>query len=538
VTEPLRKAWVRDWAGEAEPVTRESWRRIRLLRKIGHERELRQGALAACAADIAVFINDWGWTFDPRNKAPLPKRLPMILWPRQVEFVHWVLGRVDGSQKGLAKKSRDVGVSWLMVFVATWLWLFRPDTVIKFGSRKEAMVDRKGDPECIFWKIRFVLDNLPRWMLPDGFVVGGEFDNFMRIVNPQNGSTITGEGGDNMGRGGRATVYLIDEYASVPRAESVWASVVDNADTVIVYSTSAGPGTMFFRLEHSGTMPVFRFHYSDDPRKDEGWRDQTLGYLGAANFAKEHEMDDFAALEQQIIPGPWVQAAVELALPSSTASVSAGCDPADTGGDDTVFCARQGPHVQPLQVWSKALDHHAYRWVHELTEGSGAAILHYDRVGVGAGLAGGLKLLGAGYEIVGIANGGRVPEHWVFDDDPTASAKERFADIATALWWNLRLRFERTYEYVNGEGDHEVEDLITIPNDSTLITQLTSRKYLTSGDKVRLESKDAMSRRGIKSPDHAEALAYAYCPQLAKRSTEGGVVEGKSRAKRLFKRGW
>jgi hypothetical protein len=38
-------------------------------------------------------------------------------------------------------------------------------------------------------------------------------DNYMRIINPDNGATITGEAGDNIGRGGRTTMYFLDEWA-------------------------------------------------------------------------------------------------------------------------------------------------------------------------------------------------------------------------------------------------------------------------------------------------------------------------------------
>jgi hypothetical protein len=47
---------------------------------------------------------------------------------------------------------------------------------------------------------------LPDWMKPKGFVEKVH-DNYMRIINPDNGATITGEAGDNIGRGGRYNVF-------------------------------------------------------------------------------------------------------------------------------------------------------------------------------------------------------------------------------------------------------------------------------------------------------------------------------------------
>lgn len=41
-------------------------------------------------------------------------------------------------------------------------------------------------------------------MKPKGFTEKVH-DNYMRIINPDNGATVTGEAGDNIGRGGRTT---------------------------------------------------------------------------------------------------------------------------------------------------------------------------------------------------------------------------------------------------------------------------------------------------------------------------------------------
>ena len=37
---------------------------------------------------------------------------------------------------------------------ATWLWLFHAGSTVGFGSRKEILVDRAGDMQSIFEKIR------------------------------------------------------------------------------------------------------------------------------------------------------------------------------------------------------------------------------------------------------------------------------------------------------------------------------------------------------------------------------------------------
>ena len=57
--------------------------------------------------------------------------------------------------------------------------------------------------------------------------------------------------------------------------------------------------------------------------------------------------------------------------------------------------------------------------------------------------------------------------------------------------------------------------LLTLLYDNHLISQLTNRKYrLTSDGKIELERKEAMKKRGLHSPDRADALALAlYKPR-------------------------
>lgn len=74
-----------------------------------------------------------------------------------------------------------------------------------------------------------------------------------------------------------------------------------------------------------------------------------------------------------------------------------------------------------------------------------------------------------------------------------------YADITTYLWASVRELLQ--------EGELE------LPNNSDMIGQLTARKYyLTGSGKIKLESKDDMKARGIKSPDIADAITLSCYP--------------------------
>ncbi|MDR8268393.1 terminase, partial [Acinetobacter baumannii] len=111
-------------------------------------------------------------------------------------------------------------------------WLFVEGFAGGVGSRKEELVDKKGDPKTLFHKFRDMFSKMPQWLKPKGFVEKVH-DNYMRIINPDNGATITGEAGDNIGRGGRTTMYFLDEWAFVERQEAVDAAISQNTNVHI-----------------------------------------------------------------------------------------------------------------------------------------------------------------------------------------------------------------------------------------------------------------------------------------------------------------
>jgi hypothetical protein len=75
----------------------------------------------------------------------------------------------------------------------------------------------------------------------------------------------------------------------------------------------------------------------------------------------------------------------------------------------------------------------------------------------------------------------------------SAPTKDQFVRLRDELWWRLRERFESR--------------MISIPNDDELIGELSSIKYKReSNGKVKVESKADMRKRGVKSPNRADAL--------------------------------
>lgn len=479
-------------------------------------RHIARLSIADPTNGFALFLQDWCWTFDPRNTGNMPKDLPFVPWPRQLEFAAWLQGLEEAGDDGVVDKSRDVGVTWLVVFYVVWRWLTVDGWSGSVGSRKAELLDRLGDPKSVFWKIEYAVRMLPPWLRPLGFDFR-KHRNFARLVNPENGATITGEAGPEMGRGGRSSFYFLDEFGVMPRAKQVRAAVADNARSVVYASTATGPDTEFYSLIHEGNLSHFRLSWRDDPRRDDEWRAEYLRKYGAAITAREVDIDYSGGGDDVLIPHDWVRAAVGLDLGDTGRIRTAGLDVADSGEAETVYVERLGASVVILDAWKGKNPVDSAAIVADRCQANMVESLRYDSIGVGAGVAGVLNAYGQlSFDHVGV-NVGLASTSAVYDDAPGRSARERFANLKAELWWALRLRFWNSYRLVVRGDEVDPAACISIPDDQRLISQLcTPRMMSNERGLLKVESKASLQRRGVASPDRADALVLAFAPTQPK----------------------
>jgi len=476
------------------------------------ERARRAAERERCAADIAYWCDRYVQTYDPRLRNP---QIPFRLFPRQAEFLRWVAERRASDEGGLVEKSRDSGLTWLCCVYAVHAWLFGGQVSIGFGSRKLELVDKIGDPDSILEKCRIILRNLPAWMLPPGFSVG-KHAGYCKIVNTATKATITGEGGDNIGRGGRKAVYFVDEAAFIERPHLVDAALSHTTRCRIDVSTPNGNGNAFFKKRFSGRVPVFTFHWRDDPRKDEAWYQKQKLESDPVVLAQEVDIDYSASVEGICIPAEWVKAAINLPLKASGPRV-AGYDVADEGQNRNVLVPRQGPVFLAPESWKGLKTTASAYKSREIAERLGLATLFYDVVGVGVGIKGAYDTMekAPAFSLVPI-NTGMPPSETVWPDKQTSV--EKFLNLRAEIWWLARTRFEKTYERVVEGIDHPDEECVSIPNHPELIAQLSQPKaFHTETGKIKIESKEAMAKRGIESPDFADAFVMALAPVRVKK---------------------
>ena len=510
------------------------WRLDR-LKKIKENPQLLPGLRKYYRENPAQFIIDWGVTSDPRNvERGLPTLAPFILFPRQEEWVHWFLERWKKQEPGITDKSREMGMSWLTVALASTVCLFNDGVTVGFGSRKEEYVDKKGDPKSLLFKVRQFVSYLPREFR--GTWNEAKHAPYMRVQFPDTNSIITGEAGDNIGRGDRASFYIVDESAWLPRPELVEASLSQTTNCRQDISTPRGMNNPFARKRFGGKTNVFSFHWRDDPRKDEAWYEKKCRDIDdPVVIAQEIDMDYSASIEGILIPSVWVQAAVDAHIKldiTPTGMRKAGLDIADEGPDKNALAGRYGILCEYLESWSgKGGD--IYGTVEKaftLCDMFGYPLVGYDADGLGAGVRGDARVINANrvkkkqseIQFIPHRGSGAVidPEGDPFRNTDEAKGKDKgrtnedyFHNFKAQAWWSLRKRFLITYRAVVLKLPYNKDDIISIssaiPEYRRLIIELSQPTY--SQNNVGKIIVDKMPD-GTASPNLADSLVIAFAP--------------------------
>jgi hypothetical protein len=486
-------------------------------------------------------IEDWGCTFDPRNVGTSqPALIPLVLFPRQREFLHWVVERWRAQEFAVSDKSRDMGLSWMLVSLFSALATTNDGFTGGFGSRKEILVDRAGDPDCLFFKIRMFLSLLPVEFRGGWYMGGRDCDKSMLITIPATGAIIRGEAGDNIGRGGRASIYAVDEAAFVERPSLIDAALSQNTKCRIDISSVNGFDNPFAEKRHSWPEHrVFTFNWRDDPRKDDAWYEKQKENLNPLIVAQEIDLDYSASKQGVVIPSAWIQSAIGAARKlglTITGERKSALDVADEGLDLNAWGGRHGIELRHLDSWSG--QGKTIFWTTEQTflrcDQHGYDNCRYDADGLGAGVRGDAAQINGRPDRVGSqrkftpfrGSGAAVnPTKLVFKgDDRGVGARKNedfFYNYKAQAWWSLRERFEKTHRAVTDGAIFDPDELISISEDlpphirTKLIAELSQPTYdiNTTGKMLIDKTPD-----GTRSPNHGDVVMILYAPEEKKSS--------------------
>ncbi len=213
------------------------------------DRQVKNDFIEMCLIKPQISFKTMFWTFQPKPNIQPYGVLPFITWDWQDERIEEISYCMTHEGKIQARKSREVGGTWIMIGCGINLWLFRPRTQGLLVSRKEELVDKKGSPDCLFWKWDYIIQNLPEWVVPS-------FERTERhSKNLWNDSVTNGEATvGNVGRGGRVNWVLCDEFPAVKHSDAICIerALSDTASCKIYLGTSEYRSHPFSRM---GTQP-------------------------------------------------------------------------------------------------------------------------------------------------------------------------------------------------------------------------------------------------------------------------------------------
>lgn len=289
--------------------------------------------------------------------------------------------------------------------------------------------------------------------------------------------------------------FFIEEASGIEDVifETAGGALSSENSWVFMFANPTRVSGYFYRSHHQnrGSWRVYHVPCQASSRVSTNYAVQIAEEYGEqSNVYRVRVLGEFPLTEDDgVISLGLVEAAIDRQVSPTDAGVVWGLDVARFGDDTTALCKRRGNVVFELTKEWRKLDlmqtcgivAKEYR---ETPDGWVPAAINVDVIGIGAGVVDRLRELG-------------LPVRGINVGESPALQGERFMRLRDELWWQTR-------EWFEGRA-------CTMPRDDGLISELVAPKYkLESSGKIKIESKDDMKKRGVKSPNRADALCLTF----------------------------
>ena len=267
--------------------------------------------------------------------------------------------------------------------------------------------------------------------------------------------------------------------------------------------------TLSFSSEDTLTDTEYHYTYVDPlgdvrvitnrGRQTRSWIQNMREKYGlTSNVYRVRVMGEFANIgSDQLIEERWIREVFQRdGLPVKDCKRRMGVDPAWTGEDDTGVVIREGDRVLHAEFWHGFDLVESFNRLKVIWDEWKVDVAHIDTVGVGAGLYDMFRHAmyrgNIGYPVIKVMCSERAPE------DKDGDCKT----LRDWLWWKSRKFFRMRVVSFSG-----------LPEDAAwkqLRSELLEPTYRIMNGKVVAESKDDMKKRGLRSPNLADALNTTF----------------------------
>jgi hypothetical protein len=404
--------------------------------------------------------------------------------PWQAELMEAVR---DGERRISVRSGHGVGKSSVASWLAIWHTLFRfPQKTVVTAPTSSQLFD------ALFAEIKAWIGYLPD---PIKVLLDVKADRIELAASPAESfiaaKTSRSEQPEALqGVHSKHVLLIADEASGIPEAvfEAASGSMSgDEACTMLLGNPTRGSGYFY---DTQTRLKEFwwtrRVSCVDSPRVSREYvAEQAQKYGEESNAYRVRVLGEFPLKDDDtVIPLELVESAMHRdVVGNPNAKAIWGLDVARFGTDSSCLAKRSGNVITEVRLW-RGLD---------LMQTVGVVKSEYDglpldlrpaeilvdSIGLGAGVCDRLRELGLP------ARGVNVSE--------SPAMKTLYANLRAELWFTLK-------------GWLEKRD-VKIPKDEALFAELVAPKYaFMSNGKMKVESKEEMKRRGLGSPDRADAL--------------------------------
>jgi hypothetical protein len=405
------------------------------------------------------------------------------------------------SPKVTIRSGQGVGKTAFEAGVALWfLSCFPYARVVAIAPTKHQLNDILWS-EISKWRDKSpLLLEILRWTKTYVYVVGFEkrwFAVARAAARPEN---IQGFHEDNM-------LFIVDEASGVDDSimEAILGTLSGANNKLLMCGNPTRTSGVFYEshTKDRGKYAVHRVNSEESGRTNKDNIQSLKDKYGAeSNVVRVRVHGEFPLQEDDVfISLSMVEASINNDIEPQNHVIELGVDVARYGDDETVIAPKVGFEILPLIV---KRGQSLMRTVgdiltvcRELREKhpdyTGSIRVKIDDTGLGGGVTDRLNEIKEEQQLTWLIV---IPVNFAGKKFPDAKYYE---NLSTYIWAVCR--------------DLMRDKIIKLPNDAELVAQFSIRKYkITSSARTVLESKDEMKRRGISSPDRADAVALACLP--------------------------
>ena len=409
--------------------------------------------------------------------------------PWQRDFLTYIAA---GERRISVRAGHGVGKSTACAWALLWHMITRmPQKAICTAPTASQLFD------ALFSEVRHWANKLPKPLretieiFSDRIVqVGAPESSFIsaRTSSAERPEALAGVHSENV-------LLICDEASAIPEAvfESAAGSMSGHSATTILIGNPTRNTGLFFKTHHQlkGDWKTMHVSCMDNRLVSSDFINQIASTYGeGSNAYRVRVLGEFALKDDDsLISAELVDTAMTRDVVINTAEpIVYGVDIARFGSDRTVICKRQGNVVLSFKHWSgEDLMGTVGRIVHEAGIDKPSEIM-VDSIGLGGGVADRLRELGHNVRDVNVSE--------------SVAMNQSASRLRDELWLSAK-------EWLETRA-------VRLPKDDDLRAELIGPTYsFTSNGKIKVEGKSEMKRRGMRSPDIADALCLTFAGQAA-----------------------